>query len=224
MVHRPQSGESGLSQFSVRLLSDTFEALMASAAEQSERLADLDAMLAMPEEAFRRTHITAEMIDDELLALFGPGKRADRVSAVDAAEPYQPARRTVAEAPAVEHATGVVLADGDVAKVDGGYRFTARGAGRVRDAVAAALTGRARERLAAVRRHGVSRVEVERGKINVKLVMKLETRPAGEGETAAPALGIRVAPVSLSDPAILRSKTNLSAELEIHFRTLRNEE
>jgi hypothetical protein len=223
-MSRTQAGLTGLSDFSAHLIRDVFDALIASAAAQSERQAEIEAMLALSEEVFRQTHISDAIVTERLVALFGPAQIKGNISAVDAGEPYQPAGKTEPEKPAIQRLTGIALGKEAIAREGRRVVITSTGHEKIRSYVALLMAREALRRLATLKNRGIPRVEVERGMINVKLAMKLEEITAAEPTTTTkPSFGLKVAPLSLSSPALFRTKSGVSSELEIHFKTTQKE-
>jgi hypothetical protein len=222
-MNRPQTALVGLSDFSISLISGLFDALASATVAQSERMAEIDAMLALSEEAFKQTYITDVMVDDRLLALFGPAQKKGNTTAVDAGEPYQPASKTQAELPAVKRAAGIVFDKEDIKREGRRITISVVGCKKIRNCIAVIMTKEAIGRLVALKKRGIPRIEVERGKVNVKMIMKFEESTPGNAGDNALKYGIRVATISLSDPSMFRYKSGIASELELHFKTVQQE-
>lgn len=223
-MSRLQAGLTGLSDFSAHLISDVFDALTSSAATQSERLAEIEAMLALSEDVFQQTHLSDAIVTERIITLFGPAQVKGNTSAVDAGEPYQPGKKDEPEKPAIQQLTGIVLGKEAFTRMDRRLVITTAGHEKIRRSVSLLMAREALHRLATLKKQGIPRVEIERGMINVKLTMKLEEAgSATHASTTNPPYSLKVAPLSLSSPSLFRTKSGVSSELEIHFKTTKKE-
>lgn len=198
--------ELGLAEFVAGLISETFEAMSASMADQLARQADLVRAAELDAETYGQLHVDADSVDQACIALFGDGQGDNPLVAGRAYVPGPPET----ERPAVQHRVGVVLReDVDVRKgEDGGWVFTAAGVGRVRQEIRRQLALRHQEALRLVLNKGLPRVLIDSGRILAKVTFNLtETTgapPVAETTPAVAATGSLKA-ASLLDTAAFQS-------------------
>lgn len=171
----------GFSEFIAKLISDTFDAVIVSMAEQEEKLSELMRLATSPEE-FAQAAITDDEVD-ELLAVLFPGDETHQ-SLVYPGALYQPLGVETLESPPLEKLLGIDLkVRSDYIRKAGEkvFKLTSQGVEKIRVAARAKL---AVNRLAALReivRRGTPRLVVDTGRINAKLTFQVL-----EGETTMP--------------------------------------
>ncbi len=197
--------ELGLAEFVAGLISETFEAMSASMADQLARQADLIRAAELDAETYGQLHVDAAAVDQACIALFGDGQGDNPLVTGGAYLPGPPET----ERPAVQNRVGVVLReDVDVRKgEDGGWVFTTAGVDRVRQEIRRQLALRHQEALRLVLNKGLPRVLIDSGRILAKVTFNLtETNsvvPAAEATPSVATGSLKAA--SLLDTAAFQS-------------------
>ncbi len=225
----PAPVEVGFGEFTARLISDVFDAVVASQLAQEQRLAELVAAAEWTVEEFAERVIADEEAKEELANLF-PGRSVKAATSVVAGAPYRPARAGTPEEPPVEEVLGLRLVRGDYATRRRQTVFTRRGVARVADAVRVRIADARHQAVREMVRRGLPRVIADGGRVNSKLTYEIvesnRQQPAPSGADlpvlgAAPArLRLLVRPADERAPQTRELQINVFGEVEISFTTL----
>lgn len=162
--------DMGFAEFVAKLISEVFDAVVTSQAEQQEKFNELHELMALPHESFvdhllQQDPFVQEV--DELLAEHFPAKDKQQPHAIYTGAPYQPKASNKPESPAVHERLGLELSKSD---------FNSRNK-TLTDAGVLTIYRKAAEPYAIQKRNviiklleqGLSNIVVDSGKINAKL-------------------------------------------------------
>lgn len=163
--------ELGLAEFVAGLISETFEALSASMADQLTRQTDLIRAAELDVETYGRQHIDAAAIEQACLALFGDAQGQNPITA---GKPYLPGEPET-EMPAIRQALGLALQEGvDYRKDDeSGWVLAPAGIDRIRLEIRTQLARNHQEALRMLLNKGLPRVSIDSGRILAKVTFDL---------------------------------------------------
>lgn len=233
--------ELGFSEFVSKLISDTFESVIASSISQEEDWAQLDELLSQEKDVFISQVVDEEMIETELIRLF---PNDDGGTIIKKGLEYTKANPEKGEPdkPPIEMLT---------AYKPKGNKLTEEDVQGISAAVRNALGEKKYDVLSKVFSGGATKVVVDSGKINAKLNFSIlqESESGGSGGSGGdppPEInkqifikrGLRgfggfsrpiemkgvhffVKPPSDGDPQTHNVKANIYGEVEIHFKTIR---
>ncbi len=181
--------ELGFSEFVAKLVSEVFDAVVATAVDQERRQAELVESAGLDLADFAPRHVAEAEVDAALAGLFpdpedptGAGHRI-RVGAR-----YAPPSARRPEDPPVADALGIALARGDYEGSNGQEKLTEKGVERVREAARLAVAAVRLDALRTAVRRGVPRVSVDAGRILARLTFRtLATSAEGDGAVASSA-------------------------------------
>ncbi|MEA3404948.1 MAG: hypothetical protein U9R28_04310 [Pseudomonadota bacterium] len=179
--------ELGFAEFVAKLISDTFSAILSSQAEQKDKLAELDRLMALSETEFVDLCLTDEslllQIDEQLQALFPADNEMGHLIVVGA--DYQPETARKPEKPAIYELTGIQLSK-DNQEFERS-KLTQAGVDRIYQTLIHPIAMQQRDSLAAIMADGIPKLVVDSGKINAKLTFQtaiLEEEDMANGEAA----------------------------------------
>lgn len=233
--------ELGFSDFVAKLISDTFEAVVASGISQEKGWAQLEELLSLEMPAFTEAVVDEGMLNDEMGRLFPDGKGGTLI-AKDLLYRKANPEKDISEEPPINAYTGFQPK---------GKKLTAADVKAIRDAVWQALGRKQFDILSKIHSRGNTRVVVDAGKVNAKLNFEIQQmdegdEPGSSGHHSArstetrrifakhsfPGLGELSRPVELrnikffvkpptdKDPQTHQVKANVYGEVEIQFKTI----
>lgn len=173
--------ELGFAEFVAKLISDTFNAILSSQADQKNKINELRALLAMDKEEFidacMQDEALLDQLDTELQILFAADNEVGHSVTVGAA--YMPQKGNIAELPAYSGILGITL----VEKVDFyqekgqrpvRYHLSDEGVEKIERAIMATIARQQRASINSMMADGIPRLVVDSGKINAKLTFATE--------------------------------------------------
>lgn len=242
MTDIPTPMEMGFAEFTASLISEVFDAVANSQAEQEQRLAGITAAASLPLEDFAEKFITNDQVDGELARLF-PSSEPKHLHAIYTNAPYTPKTFASFETPALESTLGVILERKDYRVNKGGrISLTNSAVKKTRLAARLRLAETRQITLRALVRQGIPRVIVDSGHVNAKLTfqvtrMEEANKPVYKSRLAAPLRdlvqmpGITLPPslkqvrllvrqVDDRAPQTSQMQVNIFGEVEITFKTI----
>lgn len=234
--------ELGFSEFVAKLISDTFEAVVASGISQEKGWAQLEEILTLDMPDFIEAIVDEGMVEDEMARLFPDGK-GGTVVARDLSYKKGDPDKGIREEPPIKALTGYQPRT---------RKLTASDVNAIRQAVKQSLGRQQFDVLNKIHSRGNTRVIVDAGKVNAKLNFEIQQveeegeersragRPSATGTEARrifakhnfPGLGELARPVELrnikffvkpptdKDPQTHQVKANVYGEVEIQFKTV----
>ncbi len=233
--------ELGFSEFVSKLISDTFEAVIATSISQEEDWSQLDELLAQDIDTFTSLVVDGVMIENELMRLF-PDEEGGTAIVKDAKYTKANQEKQITESPPIETLTG---------HKPTGNKLTENDVLQIKLSLKKQLGEKQYEVLSKVFSKGATKVIVDAGKINAKLnfsiLQESETEEAEDnGGDPLPDINKRifvkrgigrfgglsrpiemkgvhffVKPPSDGDPQTHNVKANIYGEVEIQFKTIR---
>lgn len=162
--------DMGFAEFVAKLISEVFDAVVTSQAEQQEKLQELHELMALPEEQlvdyFLQQDSFLLQVDELLAALFPSDDDAQLHGIYDGA-PYQPKTSRQPEKPAVFDKLGLKLEKEDINAND--KVLTETGVLKIYRKAASPYTIQKRTVMNKLIEQGLSNIVVDSGKINAKL-------------------------------------------------------
>lgn len=225
--------ELGFAEFVAKLISDVFDATIGAQAEQNEKLAELEALLQQPEQAFvdsllAKPEFVSEI--DKLLASVLPvdGERAHTI--YEGAE-YQSETANQKEQPPLKEVLGYEVQKGDLKPRT--KQLSEQGVLNIYRHVAAPAASKKRDILLKMLENGLPNIVVDKGKINAKLTFntsllasnETDSGTSGDVESGVAASNLsatnatatssvsRAATVSLSESLSLRDRLTVTDRL-----------
>ena len=190
----PTPIEMGFAEFTAKLISETFDAIIVSQAAQEEKAEEMLELVNLPLDAFAEHAVTDVEVEEALRRLF-PATDAEHGHAVFVGSAYQPPREQAPESPPYTRFLDVTFQKEDLRD---GKALTKSGVAKIYAAARRRLASARYRALEQIVSQGVPRVLVDSGRIRAKLtfqVVQLEeepTEPEAESPTpptlAAPSL------------------------------------
>lgn len=185
--------ELGFAEFVAKLISDTFNAILSSQADQKNKINELRALLAMDKEEFidacMQDEALLDQLDTELQFLFTTDNEVGH--SVIAGSVYTPHKGSVAESPAYSAVLGITLIDKEdfyqkkvqppkgarqqaLPKDASKYYLSDKGVDKIKRAIMARIAHQQRASINSMMADGIPRLVVDSGKINAKLTFATE--------------------------------------------------
>lgn len=197
--------EVGFSDFTAKLITDVFDAVIDAQLDQEHRLTELAAAAELSLRDFAERIVSDEQVGDELARLF-PGESPDHPTAIRVGAPYEPGTDDEGEQPPVHELLGLRLSRRDYARRGQRTTLNARGVDRVASGVRELLALERHEGVRAMVRRGLPRVVAESGRIRSKLtyqVHEIEDTTDDPGTTPGPPFPPTRGRAALPEPASL---------------------
>lgn len=173
--------DMGFAEFMAKLISEVFDAVVTSQAEQQEKLQELHELMALPEEQFvdhlLQQNSFLQQVDDLLYAHF-PNDKVKYPHSIYTGAPYKPKTSRTAETPAIFEQLGLKLTKSDFNSNDN--VLTDAGVLRIYRKAATPYAVQKRNIISKLIEQGVSNIVVDSGKINAKLTFS--TSMAGSND------------------------------------------
>lgn len=173
--------DMGFAEFVAKLISEVFDAVVTSQAEQQEKLQELHELMALPEEQFvdhlLQQNSFLQQVDDLLYAHF-PTDKEKQPHGIYAGAPYKPKTSRTPESPAIFEQLGVKLTKSDFDSND--KALTEAGVLKIYRKAATPYAVQKRNIISKLIEQGLSNIVVDSGKINAKLTFS--TSMAGSND------------------------------------------
>ncbi|GAA0206198.1 hypothetical protein GCM10009123_12090 [Kangiella japonica] len=162
--------DMGFAEFVAKLISEVFDAVVTSQAEQQEKFNELQELMILPQDSFIDHLLQQDSFIqqvDELLAEHFPANNDDQLHAIYSGAPYQPASGNTPEFPAVFEKLGVKLSKSDYHSKS--KTLTDAGVLKIYRKAATPYAVQKRNIMTKLIEQGLSNIVVDSGKINAKL-------------------------------------------------------
>jgi hypothetical protein len=162
----------GFAEFAAQIVAELHEGLLVAQNEQESRRIKLAELSSLPLEEFARRFITNEQVETELIRLFPAGRgKAHRIRTGTS---Y--AAKTVkhAESPPIQSKLGIQLTPQDLRVRGGRSQLSQKGVKSIRDALRIRLAEPRLKTLRQAATQGIPRLVLDSGRVNVKLIFRLE--------------------------------------------------
>ncbi|MBD3654672.1 hypothetical protein [Kangiella sp.] len=181
--------DMGFAEFVAKLISEVFDAVVTSQAEQQEKLLEIKELVSQPEGLFidnlLQDDTFLEQID-RLLSSYFPTTSDNSRHAIFEGAPYKVKKGSSPESPAILEQLGLDLTDTDSAKKGS---FTELDVLEIYRAAARPFAQQKRQAMINAIEHGFSNIIVDSGKINAKFTFNTSVEREDSEEEAAPANG-----------------------------------
>ncbi|GAA4345205.1 hypothetical protein [Kangiella taiwanensis] len=178
--------DMGFAEFVAKLISEVFDAVVTSQAEQQEKLQELHELMALPEEQLVDYFLQQDSFllqVDELLAAHFPSDDDAQLHGIYDGAPYQPKTSRQPEKPAVFEKLGLKLEKEDINAND--KVLTETGVLKIYRKAASAYTIQKRTVMNKLIEQGLSNIVVDSGKINAKLTFSTSMVGSGEDDDSS---------------------------------------
>ncbi len=177
--------DMGFAEFVAKLISEVFDAVVTSQAEQQEKLQELHELMALPEELFvdhlLQQNSFLQQVDDLLYAHF-PTEKEQQPHGIYAGAPYKPKTSRTPESPAIFEQLGVKLTKSDFDQSD--KVLTEEGVLKVYRKAATPYAVQKRNIISKLIEQGLSNIVVDSGKINAKLTFSTSMTGSNDDDSA----------------------------------------
>lgn len=176
----------GFAEFVAKLISEVFDAVVTSQAEQQEKLQELHELMALPEEQLVDYFLQQDSFllqVDELLAAHFPSDDDAQLHGIYDGAPYQPKTSRQPEKPAVFEKLGLKLEKEDINAND--KVLTETGVLKIYRKAASPYTIQKRTVMNKLIEQGLSNIVVDSGKINAKLTFSTSMVGSGENDDSS---------------------------------------
>ena len=220
----PDGEELAVMDFTTAILQQTFEGLVQAMLAQKERNAELLQVSTRTPEEYATEHVSEEMVRDKLIEIFGgaEGEEEGEGCRVDAGQSYIRAEENTEESPKILKLLGIAFEEGDYLplkkKKKGAtetFLISERGAQRLEEAARQKIAKESLEKLQRLVAGGLPEIYVESGRILSKASFRVEENSYGTEK-------VLLRTLSTSNPGIFRMKTEMSGEIEVHFKVGRS--
>jgi hypothetical protein len=223
-----KSVELDFAEFASTLISETLNAIIATAITQEKQVVELEQQAMLTPEEYARENLTDEMIRAEILRLFPSSTGKDDKSSVDIGEPYLISEG--AEHPSINKKLGYTIIKEDLDDSKKGTIISKTGYNNIYAATRLALAIHQLSIFRQIINRGIPRVYVNEGHIKSKLALKFESQTSTNPTQLSPITGSKIAgvgtyrliaqPVNATKPEILTLSADILSEVEITFKTV----
>ena len=162
----------GFAEFAAQVVAELHEGLLAAQNEQESRRAKLAELSSLPLDEFARRFISNEQVEAELARLFpAPRGQAHRIR-VGASYVAKTAKH--AESPPIQSKLGIQLTPQDLRLRGGRAQLGQKGVKTIRETLRTRLAEPRFKTLRQVATRGIPRLVLDSGRVNVKLIFRLE--------------------------------------------------
>ena len=162
----------GFAEFAAQVVAELHEGLLVAQNEQESRRAKLAELSSLPLEEFARRFITNEQVDAELVRLFPVGRgKAHRIRA---GVRYVAKTTKHAESPPIQSKLGIQLTPQDLRVRGGLTHLSQKGVKSIQEALRMRLAEPRFKTLRQAATQGIPRLVLDSGRVNVKLIFRLE--------------------------------------------------
>ena len=162
----------GFAEFAAQVVAELHEGLLVAQNEQESRRAKLAELSSLPLEEFARRFITNEQLEAELVRVFPAGRR--KAHRIRAGASYVAKTTRHAESPPIQSKRGIQLAPQDLRVRGGRTQLSPKGVKSIRDALRMRLAEPRLKTLRQAATQGIPRLVLDSGRVNVKLIFRLE--------------------------------------------------
>lgn len=162
----------GFAEFAAQVVAELHEGLLVAQNEQESRRAKLAELSSLPLEEFARRFITNEQVDAELVRLF-PARRG-KAHRIRVGGNYVAKTAKHAESPPIQFKLGIQLTPQDLRARGGRIQLTQKGVKSIREALRMRLADPRFKTLRQAATQGIPRLALDSGRVNVKLIFRLE--------------------------------------------------
>jgi hypothetical protein len=162
----------GFAEFAAQVVAELHEGLLVAQNEQESRRAKLAELSSLPLEEFARRFVTNEQLDAELVRVFpAPGGKTHRIRA---GASYVAKTVKHGESPPIQPKLGIQLTPQDLRVRSGRTQLTQKGVKNIREALRMRLAEPRFKTLRQSATQGIPRLVLDSGRVNVKLMFRLE--------------------------------------------------
>jgi hypothetical protein len=162
----------GFAEFAAQVVAELHEGLLVAQSEQESRRAKLVELSSLPPDEFARRFITNEQLEAELARLF-PARRG-QPHRIRAGGSYVAKTAKHAESPPIQSKLGIQLTPQDLRVRGRHIQLTAKGVKNIREAARMRLAEPRLKTLRQAATQGIPRLVLDSGRVNVKLIFRLE--------------------------------------------------
>src|SRR5256885_2748397 len=172
MANGRKQVDLGFAEFAAQVVAELHEGLLVAQNEQESRREKLVELSSLPLEEFARRFITNEQVETELVRLF-PAARG-KADPIRAGASYVAKTAKHAESPPIQSKLGIQLTPQDLRVRGGRTQLTAKGVKSIREALRMRLAEPRFKTLRQAATQGIPRLVLDSGRVNVKLIFRLE--------------------------------------------------
>lgn len=172
--------DMGFAEFVAKLISEVFDAVVTSQAEQEEKFLEIKELVSQPEDLFLDSLLQDDAFLDQidrLLAAYFPSNKKDEIHSIIEDQSYKPKKGNSPEVPAIFEQLGLDLSDSQSAKSG---KFTNNDVLEIYRAAARPFAQQKRQAMINAIEHGFSNIIVDSGKINAKFTFNTEVESHAE--------------------------------------------
>jgi hypothetical protein len=162
----------GFAEFAAQVVAELHEGLLVAQNEQESRRAKLVELSSLAPDEFARRFITNEQLEAELARLF-PARRG-QAHRIRAGGSYVAKTAKRSESPPIQSKLGIQLTPQDLRVRGRHVQLTAKGVKNIREAVRMRLAEPRLKTLRQAATQGIPRLVLDSGRVNVKLIFRLE--------------------------------------------------
>ena len=162
----------GFAEFAAQVVAELHEGLLVAQNEQESRRAKLAELSSLPLEEFARRFVTNEQLEAELVRVFPAGRR--KAHRIRAGASYVAKTARHAESPPIQSKLGIQLTPQDLRVRGGRTQLSPKGVKSIREALRMRLAEPRFKTLRQSATQGIPRLVLDSGRVNVKLMFRLE--------------------------------------------------
>ena len=207
--------DMGFAEFVAKLISEVFDAVVTSQAEQEEKLLEIKELVSQPEELFVDNLLQDDVFLDQIdrmLSSYFPANNDKNIHAIFEGAPYKVKKGNSSESPAILEQLGLDLSDSESAKKN---KFTNNDVLAIYRAAARPFAQQKRQAMLNAIEHGFSNIIVDSGKINAKFTFNTSVEREESEEDPTPSNGNAAKPKPKPKPkkAVLDKRIKLKDSL-----------
>lgn len=181
--------DMGFAEFVAKLISEVFDAVVTSQAEQEEKLLEIKELVNQPEELFVDNLLQDDVFLDQidrLLSSYFPANSDKNVHAIYEGAPYKVKKGNSPESPAILEQLGLDLSESESAKKN---KLTNNDVLDIYRVAARPFAQQKRQAMINAVEHGFSNIIVDSGKINAKFTFNTSVESEETEQEPAPSNG-----------------------------------
>lgn len=181
--------DMGFAEFVAKLISEVFDAVVTSQAEQEEKLLEIKELVSQPEELFLDNLLQDDVFLDQidrLLSSYFPANSEKNIHAIFEGAPYKVKKGNSTESPAILEQLGLDLSESESAKKN---KLTNNDVLEIYRAAARPFAQQKRQAMINAIEHGFSNIIVDSGKINAKFTFNTSVEREETEEDPTPSNG-----------------------------------
>jgi hypothetical protein len=172
MANGPKPVDLGFAEFAAQIVAELHEGLLVAQNEQESRRAKLAELSSLPLDEFARRFVTNDQVEAELVRFF-PARRG-KTHRIRVGGSYMAKTAKHAESPPIQSKLGIQLTPQDLRVRAGRTQLTAKGVKGIREALRMRLAEPRFKTLRQSATQGIPRLVLDCGRVNVKLMFRLE--------------------------------------------------